>query len=365
MFRNISIVLLITFIMVLSYSCGGGKGLIGVSGKAKVKTDIKIGSGSAKSAVKNESGSLTAIADLRILGYKVSPDFHKTGKVELSLVPLDADGNAILDPKLYFELNAKSNVKWPMECSIKVGEIIKPKENVPFAFAIDIDASGSMKSSDKDRLRVSAAKEFIKSIQSSFSGSIFSIHQFTSKKGAVKDIVSFTDDVNKLNEGIDTVIADGATPLHDSVYEVLDKVIAKKSSKYQPAVLILSDGADTASKKANVKKVVEKAKGAGIPLYAITLGGSPDFPLLDFTKDLQAYASGTGGAFTHASDAKNLNRAFENIAIGTTKGQIYATITIKATGGIFIPFTTITIKMKVHSGGKNKDASIDFIIPTS
>jgi len=72
-------------------------------------------------------------------------------------------------------------------------------------------------------------------------------------------------------------------------------------------------------------------------------------------------AEGTGGVFTYLKTSNDLVPMFQKLALGASKGQIFADVNLK--GGVFVPFSTITIKIDVHSGSKVVSDSIDFIVP--
>jgi hypothetical protein len=245
-----------------------------------------------------------------------------------------------------------------MNAEVKVGEIRKPVAQKPFKFGIALDGSGSMDSADHDKVRVKAVQGFIDTVGKDFPGSMFRSDQFDTK---VKTLGDFTSDLTLAKSAIDKVSAEGGTALHKSTAELIDGLAKLPDDRYQPALLVLSDGMDNSSDGVTSDQVIAKAKAAHIPIYAVGLGGGLDVPGLSFVGDLQTYAEGTGGVFTYLKTSNDLVPMFQKLALGASKGQIFADL--KITGGVFVPFSTITIKIDVHAGSKVVSDSIDFIVP--
>ena len=331
----------------------------GCNADVSAVADIKLGEAHAASAVNDDaSKTLAPAASLAVLGYQVSKSFHDDGLVHLTLLPQDDKGDAILDEKLFVEITATCNVPFPMNAAVKVGEIRKPVAQKPFKFGIALDGSGSMDSSDHDKVRVKAVQGFIETVGKSFPGSMFRSDQFDTK---IKTLGDFTADLQSAESAVVTVSADGGTALHKSTAELIDGMAKLPDDRYQPALLVLSDGMDNASDGVTSDQVIAKAKAAHIPIYAVGLGGGLDVPGLSFVGDLQTYAEGTGGVFTYLKTSNDLVPMFQKLALGASKGQIFADVNLK--GGVFVPFSTITIKIDVHSGSKVVSDSIDFIVP--
>jgi hypothetical protein len=77
--------------------------------------------------------------------------------------------------------------------------------------------------------------------------------------------------------------------------------------------------------------------------------------------DLQEYAHATGGLFVHVGAANRLERAFENLALGTAEGRIL--LDVRLTGGVYLPFSTCTVELDVHAGGQAATTSFDLVMP--
>jgi VWFA-related protein len=179
-------------------------------------------------------------------------------------------------------------------------------------------------------------------------------------------IMSFADDVNLLKDfsidreknayGIKETRPGGSTVLYEAVWLALNEVI--KPIKERKAVVIFTDGVDTASRKASEKETIEQAKETQATIYAVyynteddlsmtgrrspgpTIGGYPvpggppivigsqppvlgnpspgggsaRYDYMAGRKYLQDLANYSGGKVFDALEMKDLSAAFEEIA---------------------------------------------------
>ncbi len=306
------------------------------------------------------SQKLPAAARLSVVGYRVAKNFHTDGTIQIAFLPLDAQGKAILDTNVYVSFEAKCSVPFPIEGSVRVGPARQPAARLPFQLAVDIDSSGSMGSSDKERLRVKAAGQFIDLVARDYAKSEFAVFEFESKVTLLQD---FTPDTAVAKAAVARVKEKGATALHLSAVQALDLLAKQKKPGFQQALLVLTDGGDNSSKGTTAADVISKAKQNGVPIYAVSLGGAVDIPGLGFVSDLQDYAAQTGGLFAYAKGADQLLRTFESMATVASKGNQVAEVKLKGLGGVFIPFSTMTLTIKVRSGGKELSDTLEFIVP--
>lgn len=319
---------------------------------------VEIGKLSAASAESDAaSQALPPIEELKLLGYQVSSDFHDNGAIALGVLALDANGEAILDSRLYLEAEVSCDVSFPMGGWIQVGASHPADQSRPFRMAVDLDGSGSMASSDPSAQRIPASHMLIDVIDQSFPGSTFAAWEFNDE---VVPLVGFTSDTSTVKAALSTVGSDGSTRLHDSVKEILDALSTTPTPGAQPAILLLSDGLDTAS-DADRDDVIYQAQSLGVPIYAVGLGGALDIPGLDFLGDLQVYSYYTGGMFTYIDHAGALEQAFEAMALGMTHG--YQEITLVLQGGLYLPFSTCQVDLAARAGGQESHASFEFVVP--
>ncbi|MBW2459467.1 MAG: VWA domain-containing protein [Deltaproteobacteria bacterium] len=319
---------------------------------------IEIGTLAVTSAASDEaSKGLPPIGSLHLLGYSVSSDFHGDGAISLGMLALDINGEAILDADIYLEADVTCDVSFPMGGSIQIGTAHQPNQGQPFQMAIDLDGSGSMGGSDPQDRRIPASQGLIDEINESFPGSTFSAWEFNDD---VNLLIDFTTDTNAVKSAVTGVGSDGSTRLHDSVQQILQGFAANPNPATQPAILLLSDGMDTAS-DADRGAVISQAQALGVPIYAVGLGGALDIPGLNFVDDLQVYAHDTGGMFTYIDHAGALEQAFENMALGIANG--YQEITLVLAGGFYLPFSTCSVTLEARAGESQGYASFEFVVP--
>lgn len=89
------------------------------------------------------------------------------------------------------------------------------------------------------------------------------------------------------------------TALFDAAYQALEEMSSPASqiARVRKAILILSDGEDTASKTRNMDMVVTRARQLDVPIYTIGLGdeNNPNNPLKP--GDLKRLAGFSGGRY--------------------------------------------------------------------
>jgi len=214
-----------------------------------------------------------------------------------------------------------------------------------------------MDSSDPQGRRIPASQGLIDEIAESFPGSTFSAWEFNDD---VNLLVDFTSDTGTVKSAVTSVGSYGSTRLHDSVQQILQGFAANPTADVQPAILLLSDGMDTAS-DADRSQVIAQAQALGVPIYAVGLGGALDIPGLNFVDDLQVYAHDTGGMFTYIDHAGALEQAFENMALGIAHG--YQEITLVLDGGLYLPFSTCAVTLEARAGEQSGHASFEFVVP--
>ncbi len=129
-----------------------------------------------------------------------------------------------------------------------------------------------------------------------------------------------TNDTNYVNQSIDALVANGATPMASGIEYAIDELQAFNNSKNSPAIdviILLSDGnanIDLAGQY-NVRKAVEdtiyeayRAKDLGYIIYTIGYGNDANVTLLQQIADI------TGGKFYFAANAEELKSIYQSIA---------------------------------------------------
>src|SRR5579884_767432 len=145
------------------------------------------------------------------------------------------------------------------EQSIKVFR----REDVPISLGIIIDNSGSMR---PRRSRVERAS--LDLVRASNPQDEVFVVNFNDE--AYLD-VPFTSDIKKMEEGIARIDSRGGTALRDSISMSMD-YLKKEGKKDKKVLLVVTDGADTASNdRDTLEKLVDKAHSDEILIYAIGL----------------------------------------------------------------------------------------------
>lgn len=220
--------------------------------------------------------------------------------VDSSLVVLnasitDADGNAVT--------NIKQNQFKVFEDGGEQEIAVFEAQQTPFAAVILLDTSGSME--ERVSLARSAAINFLDGLRSEDN---VSIYNFDSKVSLVQDFSNSRDLTDKFYE----LKADGWTVMNDAIFEAAQS-LGKRPEKRR-AIIVLSDGADTRSRRSS-DKALKAALAANATIYtvdmsAINTGGRER---LQNQGALKNFAEKTGGLFVSAPGGLAMREAFKNI----------------------------------------------------
>lgn len=282
----------------------------------------------ALSLLLSDNSLESSVAEVRAWNVYKSNTFDTDGTVLVSVLAMDSNGDAILDENL--KLSGAELITDADNIELEPVNIpmVKEPQNTqnPWSFSIDVDSSGSMATSDPDRLRVDAAKLFVDTIFANKEMSQMRITDF----GAGSDsgysysrlLQNFTSDRSLIFAGIDSCTNTNNTPLYESVFELLDTFNTDVSSaSYDRAFLVLSDGEPTLGTKTEAD-VVTLANSYHIPINTVALGSGT------FNDTLRSLSNQTNGIFTYAKDANDLSTAFENVALGNAKGYMVYTLVV-------------------------------------
>ena len=133
---------------------------------------------------------------------------------------------------------------------------------------------------------------------------------FDDKVFLIQDLTSDHDD---LTEAITTTQALGATAIYEAMHAAFRKI---KNIKGRRAIVLLSDGDDTAS-QFGYKRILEEAKAHNVIIYGIGLGGGD-------RKVLKEFPDVTGGCAFFVDKAEDLAGVYERIALELRR-QYYLT----------------------------------------
>lgn len=175
-------------------------------------------------------------------------------------------------------------------------------DEMPFASAILLDASGSMER--KMSFSRAACASFIDGIRE---GDVYAIYSFAGSK--VKLHQDFTE-VRDVPDSIWDMRADSLTPLYDAIVKA-SEALAQREERRR-AIMLVSDGGDTNS-RASLDDAVRKSSGANVTVYAVDLSdanvyktGAKDFGM----EAMKSLTAKTGGRFFKTPGGTALRDAF-------------------------------------------------------
>ena len=179
--------------------------------------------------------------------------------------------------------------------------------NLPLRLGILIDTSNSIR--DRFRFIQDAATEFLKSVMRPEMDRAVLV-SFDTSAQMISDL---TNDVDKLEKGIQDLRPSGGTALYDAIYfSCRDKLIVDQPRhKFRRALVILSDGDDNQSRYTR-EQALEMAQKADVVIYAISTNRSGTEN--DGDKLLKYLAKETGGMAFFPFKVQDLQQSFSNIA---------------------------------------------------
>jgi VWFA-related protein len=179
--------------------------------------------------------------------------------------------------------------------------------DVPLRIGLLVDTSNSIR--DRLSFEQRAAEDFLRTLlrpgkDKALLGSFDSMAEL---------LVDFTDDLDKLIEGIGVLRAGGGTALYDAVYYASrDRMLreAPLTSNFRRSLVVLSDGEDNQSRLSRLQ-TMEMARRAEVIIYTIStnIRGSR----MPGDKVLQEFAEETGGRYFQPFSWEDLDEAFQAI----------------------------------------------------
>lgn len=184
------------------------------------------------------------------------------------------------------------------------------REERPVTIAVVSDSSGSMQPAMP--MVHTAASRFIDQLGAEDKALVI---DFDDKVYLLQDV---TGDKDQLRLALTSTTALGGTALYDALYASYRKL---KSVDGRKAIILLSDGDDTAS-KFSFRRVLDEAKINDILIYSIGLGTS--FLDVDLRRILRSLSEETGGRAFFPDKADQLEDVYKEIA-SELKSQYYVT----------------------------------------
>lgn len=176
-------------------------------------------------------------------------------------------------------------------------------EETPFAAVILLDTSGSME--QQVSLARSAAINFLDKLRPD---DMVAIYNFDTKVSLVQDFSNSRDIVERVFD----LKAVGYTALNDAIYTAAEE-LSKRPEK-RKAIIVLSDGADTRSKR-SADKALKVAGAANATIYTVDMSAinTNITGRIQSQGALKNFAEKTGGIFIPTPGGTAMRQAFENI----------------------------------------------------
>jgi Ca-activated chloride channel family protein len=180
-----------------------------------------------------------------------------------------------------------------------------------------VDASGSMNTDLKAASSKMAALQILSALDREDETALAGFdHKYWG-------IVPFTRDRQKLLDAFEELQPFGSTALHDALDNAAHDIASHGEGRR--AVLVITDGVDTASKK-NADDVISRSRALDVPIYAVSVVSPLDDPNSDYFTGrerpsgesaglpvLRRYAELSGGAAFTVSDFSGLREAAAKI----------------------------------------------------
>jgi VWFA-related protein len=151
-------------------------------------------------------------------------------------------------------------------------DLFARSDDAPVSFTILLDGSGSMDMAGK----LAGARAAVNAlVQQKISGDDFALFVFA--EGAVREVVSFTEDTASVVAAVNAVKPFGKTAFFDALAKMPDKSLLGKNGSR--AIILLTDGIDNASELSR-DDLAALLEGVDVPVYPVGLRspGPPVFP---------------------------------------------------------------------------------------
>ena len=176
----------------------------------------------------------------------------------------------------------------------------------PYSAQFLLDQSGSITGNDPNDTRIDAAKAFIQNLGGRDEVGLMAFADGGKLSYSPVTVYStggrrFTSNPNGFSSTLDELanLEGGGTPLYDAAAIAVDGV-KKHANNTNRAVIVFTDGNDTASRNWNLDQVISYARRRGVPLHTIALSNNVSMAVLS------KMAGKTGGSLAKAVDARRL-----------------------------------------------------------
>jgi Ca-activated chloride channel family protein len=181
--------------------------------------------------------------------------------------------------------------------------------STPLSIVLAVDGSESVLTNE--RLEKTAGKKFVDTLlrpQDEFDLMVFD--------DTVREVVSFTNDKRRIEEGLSNLGRGDATAIYDAIYLASERLSETKQDAGRRRVLVLISDGDNTVKGVHYDEAVAQAQKAGVMVYALIVvpiaadagrntGG--EHALIQMAND-------TGGKYYYVEDPKELGAAFQRVS---------------------------------------------------
>jgi Ca-activated chloride channel homolog len=186
--------------------------------------------------------------------------------------------------------------------------VFDKESTTPLQIVMAIDASGSV--SIDDRLEHDAAKTFVKTLLRSQDR--IDLMYFSDN---VDEVVGFTNDLKKIENGLGHAPRGDATALYDAIYLASQRMVAAPLAGSRRVVVMITDGENT-TRHGSYDAALEQAERAGAMIYSLIIvpveadagrntGG--EHALIQMAND-------TGGKYYYVHEKHDLAPAFQHVS---------------------------------------------------
>jgi Ca-activated chloride channel family protein len=186
--------------------------------------------------------------------------------------------------------------------------VFDKESSTPLEIVLAIDASESVFADD--RLEREAAKSFVKSLLRERDR--LDLMDFAD---SVDELVGFTNDPHRIDDGLGRIQRGEATALYDAVYLAAQRLGQASAPGARKVMVLITDGENT-THHGSYNDAIEQAERAGAMVYALIIvpveadagrntGG--EHALIQMSRD-------TGGKFYYVADKHDLAPAFQHVS---------------------------------------------------
>ena len=332
------------------------------------------GSSSSPSGGSTPTVSESEVSDVVVSGAQPDPNFQSNGRIDVKATPVSSNGTGIIDTGLDASINVKEHRKAhqaDIDASVQATSGTVASGDDP-AIPILLDGSGSMGSSDPNKVRIDGAEKFIDILDEKgpFESAVLEFPGSNTSPAFSNTnfYAGFTGEVDSLENALLNVSASGGTPMYPSMAEVLAySENERPKSNYQKGLVVLADG-QPGGGGVTEDSVCTSARQKDAPIYAIGLGPASDItsnttPAAVETMRALAQCSNGGYRGLAADSIEVIEEAFESAAVSSTEGSVNYEVKIESGLSQIGSGDTLILTLVINSGGSKAERTFRVTTP--